>query len=119
MVTFMHLFRFPDALSTDDLYAAMKERHRVSHFLSPLHITDSHFLPLCLTQSLLLTVVSLVPPFSLFPHGALGARYAIPKIYGRFRNIFGRSHAWYHLLGGDSHFYSSSKVINLYSECLI
>lgn len=118
MVTFMHLFRFPDALSTDDLYAAMEERHRVSRFLSPLHITDSHFLPLCLTQSLLLTVVSLVPPFSLFPHGALGARYAIPKIYGRFRNIFGRSHAWYHLLGGDSHFYSSSNV-NLYSECLI
>lgn len=118
MVTFMHLFRFPDALSTDDLYAAMEERHRVSRFLSPLHITDSHFLPLCLTQSLLLTVVSLVPPFSLFPHGALGARYAIPKIYGRFRNIFGWSHAWYHLLGGDSHFYSSSNV-NLYSECLI
>lgn len=30
----------------------------------------------------------------------LGARYAIPKIYGCFRNIFGRSHAWNHLTGG-------------------
>lgn len=58
----------------------------------------SFSLSLCLVP-FLRCVVSLVPPFSLFSSGA-GARYAIPKIYGRFRNIFGRSHACCYIFTG-------------------
>lgn len=101
----VRLVRFPDALSTGDVYPLQRGSSLDS--LSPLLLPhDSHFLLLSVSLSLsfslvpfLRCVVSLVPPFSLFSSGA-GARYAIPKIYGRFRNIFGRSHACCYIFTG-------------------
>lgn len=57
------------------------------------------------SRFLLSLFLSPSPPSHLFLSFRLvGARYAIPKIYGCFRNIFGRSHAWNHLPGGHGNF---------------
>lgn len=86
------------------------------HFLRPIFVAGKRQRERDEERSLTISF-PLFPPFHLivgfsFYPPPIRARYAIPKIYGRFENVCGRLRAWDHFPGGPRYRISRATYVS-------